>query len=312
MEKPRVGIGFMAVLSVFVLVACVASGADKKIAAFSNATTQTTQNVTTAFDMVERNYYEMQVARIVNKYDTQGFNPSSIERFLKPDELAARITVMKGLQQYAEKLSLIMGNFQTSEFDKQTKNLGASLTTLNSTLVKEKILNKSPVSDSDIQLFATAINALGRWFIEYKRQSGVKEIVVMMNPHVERICDLLTKDIGFSPFDGASDGRGLRGQLWNQYAEAMIEQDTFISKNKALDPITKREEIRKLAQLVPDQMQADATLKSTQSALSTLSKTHSKLMDAFEKNSPELDNLLYQMLAESQRTMDFYQGLNKK
>jgi hypothetical protein len=307
----KLGVALLAV-ALIGLLGCVTPDAGKRIAAFSNATTLTTQNVTSAFDMVERNYYQMQVAKIVNKYDAEGFNPNSIQRFLEPEELDARITVLKGLQQYSEKLSVIMGNSQLSEFDKQTKNLGDYLTAMNSSFVKQKILNKAPATDSEIQTFTTAVNALGHWFVEYKRQTSVKEIVNTMHPHVERICELLKKDIGFSPFDGTPDARGLRGQLWNQYKEAMTAQDQFIIHSKALDPITKREEIRKLAQLVPDQMQADIVLKSMQSALGTLTKTHSKLKDAFAKNAIELENLISQLFAEGQRIKDFYQGLSKQ
>lgn len=302
---------FSFLFAIILFIGCATQDAGKRIAAFSEATNLTTQNIANAFDMVERSYYEVQVLRSVVNYDVRGFQPNSIQPFLEPEELEARLRVLKGLQQYSEKLALIMGNSQLSAFDKQTKNFGESLATINRDLVK-KLLSKTSADDNQIQIFTTAINALGRWFIEYKRQKGVKEVIQSMHGTICEICDLLIKDIGVSPAEKDVPATGLRAQLWNQYDLSAELQDKFIQQNIcSLDPISKRNEIKQLATLVSEQMKADATLKSMRDAISKLKETHGKLNEAFSKETIEIDNLITQLISEGERIKNFYESLAK-
>lgn len=297
------------------MVGCATNNADKRIAAFSEATNLTTQNIANAFDIVERNYYEVQVLRCVVHYDEkQGFQPGSIKPFFAPEELEARLRVLKGLQQYSEKLALIMSDKQLSAFDKQTKNFGNSLETIKKDFVKNNLLSKNNtlVDDNQIQIFTTAINTLGRWFIEYKRQKGIKEIVQGMQGTICDICDLLIKDIGTSPVESEANATGLRAQLWNQYKLSMSLQNKFILDNSAsLDTVSKRSEIRRLASLVSEQRQADATLKATKDAISKLKETHGKLNEVFSRETIEIDNLITQLISEGERVKNFYNSLAK-
>lgn len=296
---------------VLIVVACASQDAAVRIAAFSEATTVTIQNTATAFDMVEQNYYQMQVSRMVAKYDQLGFNPLSIERFLDPEDLEARLLVLRGLQQYSEKLAMVMGNEQLTEFDEETRELGASLATLNEDIVEHKILSKSVVDAGQIKIFTTAVNALGTWFIEYKRQKGAKKIIAEMDKRVGDISDMLIQDVGSSPAESGGRATGLRAQLWNQYNESMRLQDKFIRDNKdRLDPISRRNEIKQLAYLFSQQKQADATLKSIQSAIGKLRETHGKLHEAFGKNTIEVDNLIAQLKSEGRRISEYYKSLS--
>ncbi|GJQ60441.1 MAG: hypothetical protein D8M57_16060 [Candidatus Scalindua sp. AMX11] len=296
---------FLVVLSILA-VGCASTDSAKKIKAFSDATVLTTQNTINAFDVVERKYYDSQVAKITANYDTDGFNPNSIERFLEPPQIEARIQVLNGLQKYSEKLSVIMGNEQLDEFDEETRKLGESLTKVNNSFAKNNILSAAPFDSNQIQIFTTAVNALGRWFIEHKREEGVKKSVGEMQGNVGIICELFAKDIG------TVGQTGLREQLWRSYSDIMKAQDAFILQNKdTLDPIAKRDEIKYLASLVIDQKKADETLKSVQKALEQLKETHSKLNEAFSDNTIEIDNLIKQLKDEGRRIKKFYESLEK-
>ena len=304
MKKIQIGTVLLIILSG--LWGCATQNAAKRIAAFSEATTLVTQNASDAFETVDRKYFDVQVARAVINYD-KGFDPHSIKPFLNPEELQVRLTVLKGLQRYSEKLSMIMGNEQLDKFDKQTQDLGASLTSINEDLVKKQILKVQPVDANEIRVFTTSVNTLGRWFIDYKRTKDVKVVIGDMQEPVSHICDLLIKDIGMT-----RDDPGLRNQLWNQYEQSMTAQDEFIQHSN-LDPLSKRDEIKALIQLAVEQKQADATFEGIETSLEKFKEAHAKLMEAFnERTSIEIDNLIAQLTAEGERVKDFYDRLDRK
>ncbi len=298
---------FLVVLSILA-VGCASTDSAKKIKAFSDATILTTQNTINAFDMVERNYYDSQVARIAVNYDKDGFNPKSIEQFLTPSQIEARILVLKGLQKYSEKLSVIMGNEQVDEFDEQTRELGESLTKI----TENDIFSDFAIDSNQVQILTTAVNAFGRWFIEHKRQEGVQKSVEEMQEYVGNICELFAKDIGTVDPTGGRGNTGLREQLWRSYSDIMKSQDAFILHNKdTLEPVSRRNEIKYLVSLVIEQKKTDETLKSVQKALGQLKETHSKLHEAFSENSLEIDNLIKQLKDEGKRIRKFYKSLER-
>ena len=303
------------ILVVVLFTGCATQRATERIAAFSEANRLTMQNIAAAFDTVERKHYEMQVSRIVNDPESFQCDPSkrTIGHFLSPDELQARMQVLEGIQKYAEKLAVIMGNEQLDEFDERTRDFGKNLTKVNEDLVKKNILNKATFKEGDIKVFTTAVNAIGRWFIEYKRQKGVKESVKNMQPFVDKICTLLAEDIGSSLADADSGGRskGLRDQLRRDYDGIIDRQCNFIEHGKGkLDPIQMRSEIKVMIALEVEQRQADATLKAIQQSLDTLRKTHNKIEECFDKNTVEIDNLISDLITEGKRIKEFYNTLD--
>ncbi len=171
-------------------------------------------------------------------------------------------------------------------------------------------MNKAAFKEGDIKVFTTAVNAIGRWFIEYKRQKGVKESVKKMQPFVDKICALLAEDIGSSPADSGVQSKGLRDQLWRDYDGIIDRQCNFIEHGKGkLDPIQMRSELKVMLALEVEQKQADATLKAIQRSLDTLRETHNKLEECFDKNTVEIDSLISDLITEGKRIKEFYDTL---
>ena len=281
---------------------------NKDIQAFSQGVTTTTSNTTAAFELVDSNYYQLQVAELVNNYDEKGFNPKTVTRFLPSNELEIRLQALKALDTYASKISVIMSDNTLNEFDTQTKSFGEALLKLR----ENDALKKFAPSENDVKIFTTAVDTLGRWFIEYKRQKGLKVIVKDMNEPVQNICKLLVADIGALPNESGQGGHGLRLQLHNQYISLIQDQDQFIQKNKGrLDPRSKREEIARLPELVREQETADATLAATQKAVSRLGETHAELVRSFDSPTPKLEELIRQLGDEGKRIGQFYKNIGK-
>jgi len=287
-----------------------------------------------AFHTVERKHTDMIAARILLNYDVKSnFNPNLIEPFLKPDELAAREEIFKALTAYATSLSVIMGNTQLDQFDLATKQFGLSLTGINRTMVKDKYLTKSPVSDDDVGIFTTAVNTLGRWFIDWRRDRDVKEQVKVMQKPVKDITRLISEDIGFPKQEveaghlkdadsgkgqskanngRPSEGRGLRNELWNTYTNTLQSQDLFIRHNwDRLSPAERRSEIQKLVGLVTERTQADQTLLATKVSLGSLAAAHEQLVDEFENPSINFEARITELINEGKRINAYFDALNQ-
>ncbi|MBE7443996.1 MAG: hypothetical protein HS132_01520 [Planctomycetia bacterium] len=290
---------------------CATPHAQKRIAAFSTALSIATSNTTDAFETVDQKFYQTKIALLVNNYDEKGFNPNTEMRFLTGQDLAVREELFKGLQLYAEKLADIMSDAQLKEFDAETKAFGASLQKLNGNDAFKNIADGS--SSTNIDAFVTAVNAVGSFFINYKREKGVREIITEMKQPIENICNTLISDIGQPMDNHGAGGLGLRNQSWLQYDVMLKAQIGFIDHNAGkLDPATKAEAIAKLPSIVEEQQKVDLTLKATQNTLKKLKKTHDELVKAFDETCPTLENLIAELIHEGKRVGDFYKSLEKK
>ena len=298
-------IGFMTF--VLFLTACVPSGIKKDLQAFSDGAATTITNTNDAFVMVDNNYYQVKVAQLVANYDEKGFNPGTVMRFLPSEELSIRLQTLQALKTYAEKLNEIMGDDKLKELDSETKSLGEGLLKLKG---NDALKNVVP-NDTSINILTSATDAIGHWFIDYKREKGVKDIVQDMNKPVQDICSLLVMDIGALPDSTGKGGYGLRAQLHNQYEDLLKAQDSFILHNKGLDPRSRREEIARLPEIVRERDAADATLSATQKAIKKLAETHTELARAFDAPTPKLKTLVRQLGAEGNRIGQFYKAIGK-
>jgi hypothetical protein len=327
------------------LPACVTSQANQRISDFSTAASMVAMNTQKAFDIVNQNYYRAKVASLIVDYDVKGFNPAQVMTLFDEKDIDARKKVLEGMELYGSKLTELMGDKQLTEFDAETKGAGDQLITLKDSEslkkfargVKGETINLSVVNipgssldiasvplaefgklsggvtDQQVNLLTAGIDALGRFLIEQKREREVKQIVKDMNAPVKAICALLISDIGRLPDKDGKDGKGLRDLSWREFEKLLKAQDSFILQNKdKFDPRTKAEEIAKLPALVDERQKTDNTLRSAQDALTKLAETHDQLVTAFDKDSPNLDKLIGQLISEGKRISDYYNSLSKK
>jgi hypothetical protein len=309
--KPRLRYRlFIPLLSLLLLAnGCVSPAVHKNVPAFSNAVALATENTKSAFDAVEEQYESVQAQEIVVNYDKQGFNPKMVKHFLEPEDLQVRFDLLEALQRYASTLSEVSGDKQLEQFDDKTRAFGTSLQNLTMTEAFKKLASSS---SANANIAATAVNALGRWFIERKRQQRLPDLISEMQEPVKTTAELLQADIGSAPDENGRGGHGLRDQLWNEYTEAMIQQVAFIDQNKdRMDPATKTEAIERLPQLLKRRSLADQTFKETQATLSKLVDTHAALLRAV-KSKGDIQAECSALISEGQRIKSFYDSLQKK
>lgn len=288
---------------------CISPAVHKNVPAFANAVTLATENTKSAFDAVQEQYENVQAQRIVVNYDKQGFNPKMVKQFLDPEDLHVRLDLLDALQRYASTLSDVSGDKQLEQFDDKTRAFGTSLQNLTSTDAFKKLVNSSA---ADGNIATTAVNTLGRWFIERKRQQRLPDLISEMQEPVKTTAELLQADIGSAPDENGRGGRGLRDQLWSEYTQAMVQQVAFIDQNKdRMDPAAKAEAIEKLPDLVKRRSLADQALKQTQATLSKLVDTHAALLRAV-KAKGDIEAECSALISEGQRIKSFYDSLQKK
>jgi hypothetical protein len=277
-----------------------------QIAKFAQATTQVTSQTQTVYQAVQNEYTQAQLDRIVSEYNSNGFNPSLIKPFFTAEQLQVRMAVLQGLSAYAQGLAAIASDDQLTAFDSQTKALGQELISLD----KTKPVAKTGIDPKEMAIFATAVDTIGRLLVEYKREKGLKEVIQQHDGDIRKICDLFVKEIGGSSPTGDIPPSGLRNQLWNEYTEAMTSYDLFIEKSRRRMGATEEfNAISHLADMVGQQISADAMLASTAKALQELADTHSKLSQSLDHPDSGIEAMFTQLQSDTKAASDFYSNL---
>jgi hypothetical protein len=302
-RDPRV---LLSIILVAASAGCISPAVHKQVPAFANAVTLATENTKSAFDVVEQEFETAQTARIVVDYDQKGFKADMVRPFLRPDDLQVRLDLLNALQEYASKLSDVSSDKQLDQFDEKTRAFGSSLQDLSKTDAFSRFAKNDP------NIAASAVNALGHWFIEDKRQKQLPKIIGEMQEPVKKTAELLQADIGKAPDQEGHGGSGLRDELWDAYSNAILQQDTFIKKyGQQLGPLDKAEAVRTLPRLVRQRELADKTLQQTQSTLAKLVDAHTALLKAVQSKG-DIQAELSVLISEGQRIKAFYDSLQKK
>ncbi|HBC87861.1 MAG TPA: hypothetical protein DCZ94_12975 [Lentisphaeria bacterium] len=277
---------------------------------FSEAVSVTAENNMAAYAEIEKVHQDVELMKIVANFDNKGFKPDSVRPFFDSQALKVRKQVLDGLCLYSEKLSGISDGKQLEEFDEETRKLGASLQELNEGLMKSSFFRNTQMESSSVQVFSTAVNAIGRWIIEYKKDKAVRETIIGMNVNIRDICTLFMQDFGNPPDGMHKNPGGLRAQQWNQHDELMLLQDKFIGDNKnKMDPVAKKLEIEKLASLPMKQKEADAVLADMQNSFKRIRDIHDALAKDAVGEKQDYELMLKKLIAEGKRIGKFYKSV---
>ncbi len=290
------------------LAGCISRAVHSNVPQFADAVTLATENSKGAFQVVDQKYVEMEADTLVVDYEKTGFDPRRIRHLLTADELQVRVDLLNALQQYAKTLSQVSSDSKLQEFDDQTKAFGKNLQDLGGTAAFKRLVQ---TSKTQVDIATAAIDALGRWFLERKRQKELPQLIEAMQDPVKKTAELLQADIGNRPDDQGNGGSGLRAQLWNEYMQAMIQESAFIDHNKEqLGPLAKAQEIRKLPQLVDERAKADDALRQTSESMGKLVQAHNELLRAVQTKA-DLHTDISALISEGQRIKTFYESLQK-
>lgn len=292
--------------------ACATRTPPSSIGDFATATTKVTAETQNVYQVVQNQYTQAEINGTIAEFDRKGFNPDRIKPFIPAAAMQVRMDALQGLSSYAQGLAAFASDDQLNQFSDQTKALGQQLQTLNT----QAPIPGNTESTADIQLFATSVNALGRLFVEYKRQAGIKEIVDAQDSNVRNLCTLLANEMGGTappPDNGTAPPQGLREQLWNEYSQSMSSYDLFIEHSiKQMTPTERFNAINQLGLMPGQQASADAMLVATAKALTDLADTHTQLKNSLDNPKADIQASLAQLLADVKNANDFYAALQAK
>lgn len=307
--RPRsLGLHAVAALGLLALTGCSVSPLARRAAAFAPAATAAAKDTTAAYALVEQTHNQTEIATLVSNFDTDGFDLDKIKPFMPPKDMEARTKVLAGLAQYAEMLAYVSGDEPLTEFDTQAAALGKSLQTLSQSSELSSLTKSAHVSGTDVNIAATAIDALGRALITRRRSRELPGILKEMQGPIVEICALLEADLG------APETSGLRNQLHNDYGTLRRKQLRFIRDNKTtLSATDKRAALEELPKLAAAEAAGDRALAATQAALQQLAATHTALAaSAGEKESPAFRTMLSELIHDGQQLGGFYAQLSAK
>jgi hypothetical protein len=289
------------------LAGCSVSPMVKRASDFATAATAASKDATNAYQLVEQEHYNSEVARLVTNFGTAGFDLNSIQPFMQPGDMDARTKLIKGLSEYAETLAAVAGDQPLTDMDTQAEAVGKSLTELSTSSALASRVKNEKINAADVNQVTTAVDALGRALINHKRSAELPALLKEARGPIAAICTLLQADIG------DPETSGLRHQLKNDYMTEIEKQEKFIKDNPTLSPTDRRAAIEALATLAKAARDGDKTLVATQKELADLAKTNAALAETDKKkDSPAFRTMLSELVSDGQQLRGFYEKLPAK
>jgi hypothetical protein len=307
-------------VSLFVASACFPAKAKKKLQDFADAVDIAMLETVSVYLLIEATYDRRNREKFANTYDPNTDDPNrfNFNRFIPEDDWKARKLVIDGLRQYAANLKAVVSDDSLEEFDGRTKALGQQLVGIQSSFVKAKILKSNAISDSEIRIFTTALNTIGRWFIDYRRKKVIRRTVSEMRSAVRNACNIFAKEIGGYPLIKATDALDssqnptLRKKLWRDYSDLLRLKNDFIRRHlSSFSPSELRGHNLALLEIIRERETSDKALAAVVETLRTIPIAHDNIEKSFDEGDTSFPQLVARIFEEVDRIRDFHESLKK-
>jgi len=285
---------------------CSLSPMAKHAAAFSSASSLVIEGSEDAYraanDLREREQMEASVYSYNYAAETDvSFDPhKEFKPLFTPDELAARITVLDGLQAYADSLVALTGKpsaADTAALNGAAAGVGANLQGL-STSLNTKFASVPAVSTTQGAMISTAMKALGEYLQNRTIKNALPQVTGDMNENVKTLCGLLEADIAV-----------IKTQADSDYTSLLLTENQFVLHNK-LDAVEKRNEVEKMMRVLREQKSDNRLLDALNNAVVKLRLTHAALAAAAQGNNPgSLKETIAELQAAGKDLSTYYKSL---
>jgi hypothetical protein len=230
-----------------------------------------------------------------------GFDPhKEFKPLFTPDELAARMVVMDGLQAYADSLVALTGKpsaADTAALEGAAAGVGTNLEGL-STALNSKFSAVPALSTTQGAIVSTAMKAMGEYLQLRVVKKSLSSVTGEMNDTVKTLCGLLEADIVV-----------MKAQADSDYTSLLMSENQFVLHNK-LDAVETRNEVEKLMMVVRQQRANARLLEGLNNAVVKLRLTHQALAAAAQGNNPgSLKESIAELQAAGKDLSSFYKSL---
>lgn len=312
---------------------CVESTLPKHVTALANATAPVVDQASAAYHTAQAIHAQSVDYDAFAAFDkANAFAAGTIQDWPSDKDIQIRLAVLKAFQLYVKDLGAITGSTDSPALDAASASMGESLTSLGnslapmvegalgvtpapastttttittttgstSTTTTSSSSTPAPLISSGTQAgISTALNALGQFLIERTANNELPQIVEKMDPHVEALCELLAKDIGYIQDHEKND------------SDEIIDQQTAFVQNSKLDPEERRVEFLKLPVMVRQERANQQRLTDLRASILNLELTHHALAAAAQGNNPEkFTQKLGDLAAAGESLGKFYSSLS--
>ena len=219
------------------------------------------------------------------------------------DRLAQRTKMLGELTDYAQALQQLANkNFQTS-IDSSSKDLSGALKSLNGDY-KKATGNDSGLSDNDIYILSTVVDAAGSAYLEWKRREYIKAIVIKADPAVQKVTALLTHEFA-----------DISKVVGNQLNIVETDYEEAFKTESAGMPFEARVQMLQNIEVAHENYINDQKFyDSLAQAVAKIGVTHAKLKSSLEQNkwtSKEMYEQAQELVSWAKTVKSFYQSLKK-
>lgn len=288
---------------VLCIVGCTTTVPLNHIGAFSQASAGLANITANSYEIINNSTIERRLSGIAA---VSGSSPdkSTFSEIITDSNLAIRIKLLKGVESYAKALGGLASADFRKDIDLASKDLYGSLGDLQKTF-SDATKDKLPLSDDDLAIIATAVDAIGTAIAEDKRRSALKTIIIQTEPSIQRAMGLIFKEIP----DIEKISKANMDRIFTEKIKAYQRESNNLTYEQR---IIKLNDIRKANDL------AEATselYKNLEASSKKIASAHTALYNAVNKDkftSTELVSEIKELVAFSKSTKEFYDKLLSK
>jgi hypothetical protein len=284
-------------MAVVFIAGCTSPGVKPQVEAFACAVTLTTSNVEHAYALAEQKYFDEQFSVAFDDYiANHDLRLKPIPTLMTPQDLTVKINMLNGLNEYASRLSSLLGNAPLTNLDYNAAQLGLTLSNLNQTAIEAAFVGSNTVAAGDFKIVTEAVNFIGNWIISAEEQRQAQKSVEHMQKYFPSICNVFSNDMFFVRNSVKQDSDITADRLY-KYLHTNADH---------LDPLELRSEVRRIAVDKANAARLDNALALTEASLGKLADAHKDMAASFTNYDTNLTSFVAAIITEAQDAATTY------
>lgn len=270
------------------------------VGVFSQASAELAKSAADGYEMINNITIERRLSDIASEADRYP-NEDTFKQLITGSSLTTRIRLLRAMETYANALGELASAQFRKEIDAASSNLYGALDQLQVTYAKGTQASP-PLTDHQLALIATAVDAIGTAIIEEKRRAALKTIIIQVDPMIQQAMRLISMELpALSEYAIAS-----KQTIFTDLIKAYQQEAASISYNERIMKLDQiritYEEVEAISSLFADLITASKQIANAHSTL-RLSVAANKF------TSPELISEIKSLTAFAKSTQGFHDQL---